>query len=91
MSNCTIATPVRKSQIEDQLIVFGAACDCLEKTISAIEDKLQSVATHATPGEPVTGHAVMELVPLADRLRDRNRHLELLVNRLRSLTDRIEL
>ena len=83
---------VRRFQLPDQSDSIKASADGLEKALVKLEERLTPVLRCAEP-EPTNPLGEMpepSLVPAAEHLRGIGRHLEFLIRRVISLTERIE-
>ena len=89
MSN---SDPARETQVNKQKSELTAAIEVLGKVLSTLEDRLAPILTSETVGKDKDASTPeTSLVPFADFLRAKRRGISGQVNKVESMTQRLEL
>jgi len=91
MADLGIAKAIEKpSQVDDQLVRMDSDLKSLAEVINALDNRLARILLHKQTKD-ATLEPQIEIVPLADDLRNFNDRLEGSINDLQSIKRRLEL
>jgi hypothetical protein len=87
----TIGNIVRDTQVQEELKRLLMRAESMQKSLSNLEDRLQSVLTVSSPRAETADKSVSEvLVPLAQQIRNARLCFDAIMSHVESIADRLE-